>query len=156
MWIWLWEAMKQWRSSVPLPSFFGCPAISPTGTALWPDLRADGVLDNSRPPRAPWPGKGGLTAVEGGGAQAGGGQTCYPRSIASWLEYMVLSTGAASLFWRCRVLRVLASLSVDWFSASFAVIGVCSVRWAAGSTALQFEFTPGNMEMSRNSLTLLT
>ena len=30
--------------SAPLPSFLGCPAISPTGTALWPDQQADGVL----------------------------------------------------------------------------------------------------------------
>ena len=69
-------------SSAPLPSFPGCPAISPTGTALWPDQQADGVLGNSRPTRAHWPGKGGLTAVEGGGAQAGRGRTCYPQSIA--------------------------------------------------------------------------
>ena len=54
------------------------------------------------------------------------------------------------------MLRVLASLSVDWFSAIFAVIGVCSVRRAAGPTALQLGSTPENMEMSRNSLTLLT
>ena len=38
--------------SAPLPSFLGCPAISPTGTALWPVQQADGVLVNSRPTRA--------------------------------------------------------------------------------------------------------
>ena len=152
MWIWPWEAMKQWRSSVPLPSFFGCPAISPTGTAL------AGSASRRRPRQQPsssssLAGQGGILRrwKEGEPRRAGG-----EPAIASWLEYMVLSTGAASLFWRCRVLRVLASLSVDWFSAIIAVIGVCSVRWAAGPTALQFEFTPGNMEMSRNSLTLLT
>ena len=54
-------------SSAPLPSFLGCPAISPTGTALWPVQQADGVLVNSRPTRADGQDKGGLRVVEEGG-----------------------------------------------------------------------------------------
>ena len=53
--------------SAPLPYFLGCPAISPTGTALWPDQQADGVLGNSRPTRADGQDKGGLRVVEEGG-----------------------------------------------------------------------------------------
>ena len=59
--------------SAPLPSFLGCPAISPTGTALWPDQQADGVLDNSRPPRASWPGKGGSYGGGRRGSRRAGG-----------------------------------------------------------------------------------
>ena len=149
---------KQWRNEDQVSH--SPPSLDARQSArlvrLWPDLRADGVLDNSRPPRAHWPGKGGSYGGGRRGSRRAGGAPAPGPGLSSWLEYMALSTSAASLFWRCRVLGVLASLSC-WL-----VFGHHCCNWClfsetgCRSYSLQFESTPENMEMSRNSLTLLT
>ena len=90
--------------SAPLPSFLGCPAISPTGTALWPDQQADGVLGNNRPTRADGQDKGGLRAVEERGGWAGrreADQGAAPHGtqalLLSWFQIHRLTTGVRVL-----------------------------------------------------------